>query len=559
VEITTTVGSVCDNGKRVVTFKFNNKCGVTLSGQINFGDGSAPNINLVPGQTTTATHLYSPGNYTAFLIISGCPEKPIAVTVEPCPACCDVDLSAQISDKCDNGKRSVKLDINNKCGTGINGQIDFGNSPPTSIPLVPGLNSVPHTYAPGTYTVVLKLPNCPEKKITFTVPPCCCPKTNTTVKVGECTVGGKTQVCLVTTVDVPAGCETVLKWNFGDGQSSGNHTFGPGSNTFTECHDYAPGSYSAQLTIVSPHDCQTPAPVTVNVPDCDCCPSISVTPCIEDCDKGERTVKFTVTVNAKPSPCPDVEVQLDFGDGSTGGTHSYPPSGSGSYVETHTYSGSSALQDNTVTLSVLQPKGCPGWSMIIPKCCNKKLTNWCTIFFNAMTGLLALALALFFLKFLCSAPVPTSVIYGLLGLFAVALLIYLILQCWKCRCGWLYLLIWRVLFGVGLLLSIFAGCPTCSIWTFWIGLALMFLAFFFLLLWKKACCVKLCVFLKEIVLWMGATILPLVGVILSYIGAGCLFILFSIAWPITFTFTFYLLVLILWGFLLNYYVSNCSK
>jgi hypothetical protein len=249
---------------------------------------------------------------------------------------------------------------------------------------------------------------------------------------------------------------------------------------------------------------------------------------------------------------------MDFGDGSTGGSHTYPPSGSGSYIETHTYTGSAALQNNTAALNVIQPQGCPGWSTVIPKCCKPKLANWCALLFNLMTGSLALALVFLLLQLLCSVPIPTSVIWAALVIFIVALVVYLLLQCPKCRCGWLYLLLWRVLFGVGLLLAIFSGCPACSPWSFWIGLGLLILGIVFLLLWKKGCCVKPCAFLKEIILWVGAILLPLVATILSFAGQACLLILFVIPF-INFTFTFYMLVLILWGFLLAYYVKSCAK
>ena len=562
VDIQTTIGEQCDNGKRLVIFHIDNKCGAALTSTLNFDDGSpVKNLTLNSGPNTVS-HMYLPGSYNPTLLIPPCPEKIINLEIESCPACCEVELSEEVGSNCVNGKRVVTLEILNRCPGIVNGQIDFGDaSLLLSVSLTPVLNTVTHTYAPGNYTVVLKIDNCPEKSISFVVPPCCCPKIETSVQVGDCNVAGNTQVCLVTTVDVPAGCKVTMQWNFGDGQSGGSHTFLAGSNTFTECHDYAPGSYSAQLNIVSPSGCRSSS-VTVNVPHCDCCPTISVTPCIEDCVKGQRVVTFDVVVNAKPAPCPPVEVQLDFGDENTGGTHSYPPGGSGSYTETHVYSGNSALQDNTASLNVIQPQGCPGWSTIIPACCKKKLVNWCTLLFTTMTLTLALALGFSLGNWLCSLNIQNSVIFGLLGLFVVALLIYLILKCPKCRCGWLYLLLWRVLSAVGLLFAIFAGCQNCNKpWTFWVGLGLLILAFVPLLLWKKACCVKLCRFLKEIVLWIGATLLPLAGTILAYAGQGCLYILFHIPWgqPPGIPVYFYAVVLFLWSFVLTYYLNTCSK
>jgi hypothetical protein len=112
------------------------------------------------------------------------------------------------------------------------------------------------------------------------------------------------------------------------------------------------------------------------------------------------------------------------------------------------------------------------------------------------------------------------------------------------------------------LFSIFAAC--CNKWIFWIGLGLFILAFVPLLVWKKCCCVKLCGLLKEIVLWIGATLLPLAGTILGYLanaGLSCLYVLFYIPWgqPPGIPVHFYAVVLFLWGFLLIYYVKTCSK
>jgi len=115
-----------------------------------------------------------------------------------------------------------------------------------------------------------------------------------------------------------------------------------------------------------------------------------------------------------------------------------------------------------------------------------------------------------------------------------------------------------VLSGVGLLLAIFSGCAVCNPWSFWIGLGLLILGIVFLLHWKKRCCLKHCAFLKEVILWVGSILLPLVATILGFAGQACLLILFVIPF-IKFVFTFYLLVLILWAYLLAYYVRNCSK
>lgn len=552
---------------------------------IRCGDQSVTGSATITGQNWTITLLTKCSCDQTITVAASCPALNCSATatgVIVCPQnCCPQITTSFRVGECDaNGNRPVTFSVtvtavsSSECPK-TQVQMDFGDgSPLGAIHTFPpsGSYTETHTYAPGNFTPCVKVispQNCPPVCVSLSVPKCCCPKLTTEFTVGDCDDAGKRKVCLTTSVVVPSGCEVTVQWDFGDGTMGSTHTFSPGSTSFTECHDYAPGSYTLHLNVLSPKGCPSSS-VTVNVPPCpDCCPGISVTPCIEDCDKdGNRLVTFTIAVNAKPAPCPQVQVQMDFGDGNSGGVNSFQPSSSGSYIETHTYTGSAALQDNTAALNVIQPQGCPGWSQVIPKCCPPKRVHWCNFLFDLMTGSLALALVLQLLKWLCSIPIPTAVVLTLLGVFAAALLAYLFLGCPKCRCGWLYLLLWRVLSGVGLLLAIFAGCIAntpgcgpgclaCNHWTFWIGLGLLILGIVFLLLWKKKCCVKLCDFLKEIVLWVGSILIPL-SIIIGGFGA-CLYILFVITWPITFPFTFWALVLFLWGIFLAYAVKNCFK
>jgi len=531
VTVTTSVGDVCDNGKRFVTFHIVNNCPATVNAQLFFGDGSSTgSLPLVFGANSPQGHLYSPGNHVAILKVTGCPDIPIRFTVDPCPPCCSVHVSSTVGLDCNNGKRTVTLHVFNNCPETINAQCEFGDGSSGSLVLAPGSSSnITHTYGPGTHTFILHIPDCDDVFHTFTVPPCCCPEITTHVEIGECDHFGKTKVCLTGIVDVPAGCEVTVQWDFGDGQKGGTHAFGSGSSTFTECHNYAPGSYQAQLHVVSPSGCKS-SPIKINVASCDCCPNITVDPCVEDCDaSGKRLVRFKITVNAKPSPCPAVQVQMDFGDGNVGGLHTYPPSGSGSYIETHTYSGSTAFQDNNAVLNVLQPQGCSGWSKVIPKCCGPRKTFICNTLLNLMTLFLGLALYFLLLGLMCVPPncvvcLPQNgLLYSALGFFVffllTLLLFLLVYSCPKCLCGWVFRLLWRVCFIVGAVFAAFAQCCglkwkvsypiplTTIVVTIWwsipflIGLLLITLSIWFLVRWIRKCCVTWCALVWEWFYW----------------------------------------------------------
>jgi len=575
VKVFPTVDTNCDNGKRFVTFQIVNNCASIVNASLDFKDGTLPlSLSLTPGPNNPPGHMVLPGTYPAVLQIPGCPVIAVPFTVDPC-LCCDVQVSTPtVSANCNNGKRTVTFQILNKCPAPINAQFDFNDGLSIPVSLAPGITkTLTHVYGPGTYTAVLQLsaiPGCADVSTTFTVPPCCCPQITTSVEVGQCDDFGNTKVCLTGIVDVPTGCKVTVQWDFGDGQKGGNHSFSAGSNTFTECHDYAPGSYQAQLNVGSPSGCK-PSSIKVNVPPCDCCPSISVDPCIEDCDKhGNRLVTFVVHVTAKPAPCPTVQVQMDFGDGTSGGLHTYPVSGSGSYTETHIYSGSGAQQDNTASLNVLAPQGCPGWSDIIRKCCKPKRIKTCKLLL--LTASVLLALSLYFLATSFCYPLCTSltgwcfalsptllqqISLGLAVLGLIPLIIFLLL-CRKCICGWILLLLWRILFFVGALYATFAKC--C--WGFWslvIGIALMSIALAILLKWKRDCCVKCCIFLGEILLWVGAVVLVAIAYFnSSLVWSQCVYVLFTFTlWNFTITITFWQVLLFVWGLFGVYYWLTC--
>jgi hypothetical protein len=538
-------------------------CGATIA-----GSGSATIDNQGNWTITLPTKCNCGDTATVYASCPslGCSASANGLIVCPPECCPKITTRADVGECDDVGRRQVcfptTVDVPTGCNVTV--QWDFGDGHTGSSHTFPaGSHTFTdcHWYASGTYTPHLNVvfpQGCLSSSVTVNVPPCdCCPKISKAVSVGECDSKGNRLVTFTITVNAkPPPCsEAQVHLDFGDNTTGAPHAFAPSSSgSYTETHTYSPGLHTAYVIVDFPPGCRSVSIPFIVLPCPDCCPDVSVIPCIEDCDKhGNRIVTFTITVTAKPPPCPPTQFEWDFGDGTPPSTYTIPPSGSYSSTVTHTYSGSS---DHTASLNVIQPQGCPGWSNLIPKCCTKKRTKWCNKLFLTMTVSPALALVLLLLKSLCSVPVPTWVILALLGVFILALLVYLLLGCPKCRCGWLYLLLWRVLFGVGILFAIFSGC--CSPWSFLIGLGLMIPGIVFLLLWKKKCCVKFCRFLTEIVVWVGGTLIFLVGVILGIVGNSCLLVLISTGWPIQ-LFTFYLLVLIIWAWLLCYYVNNCTE
>jgi hypothetical protein len=305
--------------------------------------------------------------------------------------------------------------------------------------------------------------------------------------------------------------------------------------------------------------------VNIFVPCTDCCPNVSVSPCIPDCGPDpDRTVQFQITVAPKGRPCrrKAVSFQMDFGDGSQGQSVTIPAGGSAySYTETHTYSGAAALQDNNAALIVSQPPECAGsyGSVLIPKCCRKKLAALCATLFWLMSW--AFALALWFLLLwlfgsIVASPQTVALTFATLG---VVLLIVYLAQCAKCLCGWVWRLLWRILFGAGLLYAIHAACAA-SWWSVLIGAILILIAFFvFLRKWRNLCCVSECDWLKEILFWGLLNILALANFLLaSNVIVFCQFVLFTISiFNTTLTITVLAVANGLFSLLGAYYLKKC--
>lgn len=151
-----------------------------------------------PNPAVSPSHDYSPGSYSAELIVTDaqgnpleCDKIPLPV-VASCNPCPGVTVSATPPGPCVNGKRKVTLltQVNSLpaatafqwlFGDGQQGLAQAATAPGAwPMPANPAINE--HDYAPGTYTATLAnivSPACPPVTVRVTVDPCedvCCPE-----------------------------------------------------------------------------------------------------------------------------------------------------------------------------------------------------------------------------------------------------------------------------------------------------------------------------------------------------------------------------------------------
>jgi len=570
--------------------------GATFSGTVNTSgvlSGSAISGSLVTSSTGGQ-------NWQLVLQITCCcdtPKTPLTVTVScptlgcsetkqfpalPCQSDCCPHVSTLVTPGvCDGaGHMDMTFTVTATQASGCSPyqiQLDFGDGSQTYT--ASSNFTVTHNYSSGTHTAYINTispPGCPQIQVPVNVP-CppkgCCPTITTTVEYGKCHDGKALVTFNVTVVPVAAaGCPSVQgQLDFGDGSSPLSF-----SSSFVAQHPYSGGPQTAFINITSPTGCPQ-IKIPLNVPCPPCCPNVSITPCIPDCDSSaSRQVRFDITVTPAPPPCPALPIsfQMDFGDGATGSLQTSSGTSPYSYTEYHPYTGSAALSSNTAALQIIKPSQCAGSyaPQVIPACCKPKRAKWGAILFWTMS--FAFAFALLFLLFAllpasmsCATCLPFTTQPGYTPLNAfyffaiigvVALILYL-LFCTKCRCGWLYLLLWRILSGAGLLYFIFAAC-SLGIISVIIGLVLILLGYLLLQQWRKQCCVTWCHFLGEILLWFVYLMSIASVLIANNIASGCVYTLFSIT-ILTFTIkiTTYDVAVAVLAWFVTYYKKHCGK
>jgi hypothetical protein len=335
--------------------------------------GTIDRNGAVAGQVTSGFLVGN--NWQVTLVTFCCCDGPISVTAScpslncsdtktisslQCQSLCCPAISTQVSHgECDGAGNALVTFTVTVNAAAINGcpqtqvQMDFGDGGPLgAIHTFPpsGSFTEQHLYSSGTHIAfinVISPTGCAQVEVPINVPcpPSCCPTITPKISYGPCDPGGNSLVTFsigVVPNNNPLCPETKVQMDFGDGGPLGViHAF-PSAGSFTEQHSYSAGPHTAFVNVISPTGCkQSQIPIYVQCPPC--CPDISITPCIPDCDgNANRTVKFQITVTQKPPPCPPmaVSVQMDFGDGSHGALVAVPANTqSYSYTETHSYTG----------------------------------------------------------------------------------------------------------------------------------------------------------------------------------------------------------------------------
>jgi PKD domain len=272
VSVTVTQGD-CHNGVRDVTLTAN----ITPAGpgQVNtewdFGDGNSSTGTW--GNTNTVTHGYSPGDYTAQLLINsimGCPPTPTPpfhVAECDCPEV--ANLTVTVAGCAGAGNTAAAAFTGSFPGStqGCQFQWDFGDGSPEVITATPNAS---HAYtAPGTFaaSVVTHCGECIRSTtVTVDVPGCCPGVTAVLVSpVQGCAGDGNLASFNFTATTAPANAPGTYTWEFGDGTPPQT------TNTPTTTHAFAnDGNFNVTVVYSSglPQCGTTTASTPVNVPRC---------------------------------------------------------------------------------------------------------------------------------------------------------------------------------------------------------------------------------------------------------------------------------------------------
>jgi len=280
----------CVNGKRTVTLTSHIavSAGPPVFAQWDFGNGSKGSGIVVNGgttMTTTQTHDYIPGNYTAQLhVLSpiGCASQPVVVNVPPCslPMCTLAvqNVAVQIG-PCDpaTGTRTVTATgaVNNSDPADLYYWQWDSNPAQVGLPASQGAMQQHQYPAPSTgqtsYNVtltVIRSATCVSSFTrTITIDGCSapCPQvTDITVTPQACPSSSSTTRPVDLTAQVSNAAGTTYEWDFGD--SSPVET---SATSTAPRHDYtAPGAYIAKVTAKTPGCADATATKSVNVAPC---------------------------------------------------------------------------------------------------------------------------------------------------------------------------------------------------------------------------------------------------------------------------------------------------
>jgi hypothetical protein len=291
-----------------------------------------------------------------------------------------------------------------------------------------------------------------------------------------------------------------------------------------------------------------------------CCPNVDLQVAQGQCqDNGTMPVTVTVTITPSVSTSLQLQAQLAM-DGSV------VDSGMGAQFQglNLSYTGNLTSGSHTAKVTVMQPAGCePTSNTFDVNCgpadsgeedplCKTTFRKWyCPHFFVIMSVAFTYSTALFILDTCFASPPLLAAASAFLALGTLAFMLYFPF-CTKCLCGWFQKLLWRVLFGSGVIITAFAGsCPMLLL----PGLGMMIVGLWLLNWWRKHCDKTACQVVKEVIFVLAILVVPVVTLIFTLAPVSAsLLILFAIG---SFVFTFIDLVLLALFFLVLYDNSNC--
>jgi PKD domain len=202
--------------------------------------------------------------------------------------------------------------------------------------------------------------NCPQ-----------CFRATLSISAAPCTGTAPNQVQPVTItaqISLPAGQTHDFLIDFGDGTTSAafqiNNSAGTGANVYTHvepAHNYAPGTYTAELRILTVSECP-PVQATLTA-TCNRCPKATATVTVGDCETsgqlaGSRAVTYTVNFNPQLAGGDTAYANFSYGGtdlatGSTTGTANLTGPG----AITHTVYLAPGSYSSTVSLTIVDQQG----------------------------------------------------------------------------------------------------------------------------------------------------------------------------------------------------------